>query len=224
VRRSAYARSATAIGLAIQADQPESYRLSEGLTRFFGVWREADSGSRIIFDPLLEKGTPLPAPGEPREWNLQERERLAATRAGQDVAGDEEWSFLFLYPREFASTDGVLPIDFDGLVRKIERYAEQAEYAIIQGAGGLLTPVTWEWNMADVARAVEDELGVPVCDGVAYPHETGLVHRDLKPHNDLFIRPDVPKVSDFGLAKVITGKAVGYYQLGQALDPLVSTL
>jgi dethiobiotin synthetase len=45
-------------------------------------------------------------------------------------------------------------IDFDGLVLKIERYAEQAEYAIIQGAGGLLTPVTWEWNMADVARAV----------------------------------------------------------------------
>ena len=66
VRRSAYARSATAIGLAIQADQPETYRLAEGLTRFFGVWREADSGSRIIFDPLLEKGTPLPAPGEPR--------------------------------------------------------------------------------------------------------------------------------------------------------------
>jgi molecular chaperone DnaK len=65
VRRSAYARSATAIGLAIQADQPERYRLSEGLTRFFGVWREADSGSRIIFDPLLEKGTPLPAPGQP---------------------------------------------------------------------------------------------------------------------------------------------------------------
>jgi dethiobiotin synthetase len=45
-------------------------------------------------------------------------------------------------------------IDFDGLVLRIERYAEQAEYAIIQGAGGLLTPVTWEWNMADVARAV----------------------------------------------------------------------
>jgi molecular chaperone DnaK (HSP70) len=65
VRRSAYARSATAIGLAIQADQPERYRLSEGLTRFFGVWREADSGSRIIFDPLLEKGTPLPSPGQP---------------------------------------------------------------------------------------------------------------------------------------------------------------
>jgi hypothetical protein len=65
VRRSAYARSATAIGLAIQADQPGTYRVSERLARSFGVWREADRGSTIIFDPLFEKGVTLPAPGEP---------------------------------------------------------------------------------------------------------------------------------------------------------------
>jgi dethiobiotin synthetase len=45
-------------------------------------------------------------------------------------------------------------IDLDALVLKIERYADQAEYAIIEGAGGLLTPVTWEWNMADLARTL----------------------------------------------------------------------
>ncbi len=65
VRRSAYTRSATAIGLAIQADQPGAYRLSERLARYFGVWREADFGSRIVFDPLFEKGLNLPAQGEP---------------------------------------------------------------------------------------------------------------------------------------------------------------
>jgi molecular chaperone DnaK (HSP70) len=64
VRRSAYARSATAIGLAIQADQPGVYRLSERLSRFFGVWREGNCGSTIIFDPLFEKGLTLPSPGE----------------------------------------------------------------------------------------------------------------------------------------------------------------
>ena len=64
VRRSAYTRSATAIGLAIQADQPGTYRLTERLSRFFGVWREADAGHRIIFDPLFEKGTRLPPAGE----------------------------------------------------------------------------------------------------------------------------------------------------------------
>lgn len=45
-------------------------------------------------------------------------------------------------------------IDFDALVLKIERFAEEAEYALIEGAGGLLAPITWEWNMADVARAL----------------------------------------------------------------------
>jgi dethiobiotin synthetase len=39
-------------------------------------------------------------------------------------------------------------------VLKIERHAEGAEYALIEGAGGLLAPITWEWNMADVARAL----------------------------------------------------------------------
>jgi actin-like ATPase involved in cell morphogenesis len=65
VRRSAYARSATAIGLAIQADQPGAYRLSERLSRYFGVWREGYGGSSVVFDPLFEKGLRLPSPGEP---------------------------------------------------------------------------------------------------------------------------------------------------------------
>ena len=65
VRRSAYTRSATAIGLAIQADAQAGYVLRDKFTRHFGVWREADEGRTVIFDPLFSKGTPLPAPGEP---------------------------------------------------------------------------------------------------------------------------------------------------------------
>jgi hypothetical protein len=65
VKRSAHTRSATAIGLAIQADEQAGYVLREGFTRHFGVWREAESGRMLIFDPLFEKGTALPGPGEP---------------------------------------------------------------------------------------------------------------------------------------------------------------
>ena len=68
VRRSVHARSATAIGLAIQADSSTGYVLREKFTRYFGVWREGDAGRSVVFDPLFAKGTPLAAPGaEPIE-------------------------------------------------------------------------------------------------------------------------------------------------------------
>jgi molecular chaperone DnaK (HSP70) len=65
VRRSAYTRAATAIGLAIQADATQGYVLRDRFTRHFGVWREADGGHRIIFDPLFTKGTQLPGASDP---------------------------------------------------------------------------------------------------------------------------------------------------------------
>ncbi len=65
VKRSEYTRSATAIGLAIQADAASGYALREVFTRNFGVWRESDSGNRMIFDPIFPRGTRLPAAGDP---------------------------------------------------------------------------------------------------------------------------------------------------------------
>ena len=74
---------------------------------------------------------PSPAPGEPaavvpfrrstfmpREWNLWELERLARDEGRRNPARGQEWSFLFLHLRQFAGPDGVLPADFDGLVRE----------------------------------------------------------------------------------------------------------
>jgi hypothetical protein len=58
-----------------------------------------------------------PANDAPREWNLWELERVARAHMGGDVARDEERSYLLMYLREFAGPDGVLPADFDALVR-----------------------------------------------------------------------------------------------------------
>ncbi len=64
VKRSEYTRSATAIGLAIQAGEASSYTLREVFTRNFGVWRESESGQRMIFDPIFPRGTRLPSAEE----------------------------------------------------------------------------------------------------------------------------------------------------------------
>jgi hypothetical protein len=61
VKRSEYTRSATAIGLAIQADAASGYQLREMFTRNFGVWREEDQGRRLFLDVIFPRGTRLPA-------------------------------------------------------------------------------------------------------------------------------------------------------------------
>jgi hypothetical protein len=60
----------------------------------------------------------LPANDSPREWNLWELERAARDHGGNDVARNEERSYLLMYLREFAGPDGTLPADFDALVRE----------------------------------------------------------------------------------------------------------
>jgi dethiobiotin synthetase len=53
-----------------------------------------------------------------------------------------------------ASERSATDIDFDSLVLKIERYGDNTDVLLIEGVGGLLTPITWEWNMTDVASSL----------------------------------------------------------------------
>jgi molecular chaperone DnaK len=65
VKRSPHPFAATAIGLAVFLDKEAGYELSERLSRHFGVFREAEEGGDVVFDPIFPKDVPLPAPGEP---------------------------------------------------------------------------------------------------------------------------------------------------------------
>ncbi|KAF8322228.1 kinase-like protein [Clavulina sp. PMI_390] len=42
-----------------------------------------------------------------------------------------------------------------------------------------------------------------VCQGLTYIHSQGITHRDLKPENILLTRDGMPKIADFGLAKMV---------------------
>lgn len=64
VRRSAYMRSASAVGLAIRASA-QADGLRDQFNQNFGIWREADSGGTIVFDLIFPRGVRLPQPGEP---------------------------------------------------------------------------------------------------------------------------------------------------------------
>ena len=62
VRRSAYMRSATAIGLAIRADAQSGFVLRDQFMRNFGLWRESEGGRSVAFDLVFPRGTTLPGP------------------------------------------------------------------------------------------------------------------------------------------------------------------
>ena len=64
VRRSAYMRWATAIGLAIRAGSHGDVVLRDRFTQNFGVWREADGGANVTFDVIFPRGVQLPRRGE----------------------------------------------------------------------------------------------------------------------------------------------------------------
>jgi serine/threonine protein kinase len=46
------------------------------------------------------------------------------------------------------------------------------------------------------------EVMPPICDAIGYAHRRQILHRDIKPENILFTADGIPKVADFGLAKV----------------------
>ena len=64
---------------------------------------------------------------QPRRWNLWDLERLARDEAQNDPLRYEEWSYLFVNLRQFATPDGSLPLEFDDLVR--ESFGELLEHA-----------------------------------------------------------------------------------------------
>jgi hypothetical protein len=64
---------------------------------------------------------------QPRRWNLWDLERRARDELPRDPVRYEEWSYLFVHLRQFATPDGSLPTEFDGLVR--ESFGELLEHA-----------------------------------------------------------------------------------------------
>ena len=45
-------------------------------------------------------------------------------------------------------------LDLDAVLMRIEAAGAGADVVLVEGTGGLLTPLTWEWNAVDLARAL----------------------------------------------------------------------
>jgi parallel beta-helix repeat protein len=65
-----------------------------------------------------------------------------------------------------------------------------------------------------------------ITDGLRYAHEHGFIHRDIKPHNILLTSEVVPKITDWGMSKVLAAEvkksSVAGFSLSYAAPEQVS--
>ena len=80
-------------------------------------------------------------------------------------------------------------------------------YFVMEYVPGL--PITEYCDRKKLKIGDRLELFVQACEGVQHAHQKAIVHRDLKPANILVVEVDgrpVPRIIDFGLAKVATAQ------------------
>jgi serine/threonine protein kinase len=135
------------------------------------------------------------------------REDVAIKEMIPGLVGDEETLKRFL-----AEAKATMRLSHDRIVRTHHVFAEgegagESHYYIVMEymAGGSLEEWLDEKGQVPVATAVA--IGGQVAEGLAYAHDRGVVHCDLKPANILFTA-DLEasdagaKVADFGIAHV----------------------
>jgi serine/threonine protein kinase/Tfp pilus assembly protein PilF len=89
--------------------------------------------------------------------------------------------------------------------------ADGSAYIVMEYVDGIAIDVFCDSNRLDVNARLK--LFQIVCSAVHYAHQNLIVHRDLKPSNILVTLAGVPKLLDFGIAKLLDDRQAARHTL-----------
>src|SRR4051794_15965480 len=131
-----------------------------------------------------------------RAYDRQLERRVAIKILHEHYAGDPE--YLERFRREARA---VARLSHPNIVTVIDRGDDGGRQFIVfeHVEGENLKELVLRSGRLSVRRALE--LALDVADGLAFAHDHGLVHRDVKPQNVLLSHEGEVKVTDFGIAR-----------------------
>ncbi len=127
------------------------------------------------------------------DLNIEQHWRDAFLKEARVLAKLRHKHILFVYTLGDDSLDG------EQLLYLVMDFAEHG--TLTQRLTGLKETGTGRVPFMPLAEL--DHIFVQVCQAVAFAHEQGVIHLDLKPSNILFDAQGLSLVADFGLAKVL---------------------
>lgn len=111
------------------------------------------------------------------------------------------------YVNRFKSeAQSAFSLDHDNIVKVSDIGFDQDVYYMVMEFvdGPTLKTVIEKSQGLQEKQAVE--YAIQICSGLAVAHNSGIIHRDIKPHNVLIDADETAKITDFGIAKSITSK------------------
>ncbi len=129
-------------------------------------------------------------------------------------------------PPEAAEREGVV-LDYNGVVRELRALVIGSDLALIEGAGGVLSPLTWNQTVIDLARDLGARVLVVAQDRLGTISHTVsalklLSWHDVRATGVVLIPPEHPDASTGSNARAITGLTSAPVHLAvRSRDPAV---
>jgi dethiobiotin synthetase len=119
----------------------------------------AAAGRRVVAIKPVETGCADATAAE------EDGARLAAA-TGQAAPREALFRFAAPLAPALAAEHEDTAVDLDTLVLRLEELQADADTLLIEGAGGLLSPIAWEWSVVELARTLGAAVLVVGVDGL----------------------------------------------------------